>query len=225
MSVVYSYIRFSSRKQEQGDSVRRQASMGAAWMAKHPEHVLDETLKLQDLGKSAFRGANLDKDSGNLGKFVALAKDGKIPSGSILMLENLDRYTRLTFSKAIRAFCELVEAGVKVLVLESGQLIDKSNIDTEAVVYPVVANLLRSHEESDRKSRLLSAKWQAKRAKARADGTPVMRRGPCWLTWDGAKWQVKPGARKQSSSFTRGLATALDRRGYCKSYRTNTSHS
>lgn len=74
MATLYSYIRFSSKRQEQGDSVRRQTAMGEAWLRRHPEHTLDTSLRLSDLGVSAFRGKNLDKSKGDLGKFVALCK-------------------------------------------------------------------------------------------------------------------------------------------------------
>jgi hypothetical protein len=94
MAEVLSYIRFSSFPQERGDSIRRQTSLGDAWLNRHPQHTLDATLTLRDLGVSAFRGANLDKEKGDLGKFIHLPKTGRVPKGSILMLENLDRFSR-----------------------------------------------------------------------------------------------------------------------------------
>jgi hypothetical protein len=71
---------------------------------------------MRDLAVSGFRGANLDADKGDLGKFIALAKqaDSPIPPNSILALENLDRFSRLPPRKAYTIFCELVEAGVSV---------------------------------------------------------------------------------------------------------------
>jgi DNA invertase Pin-like site-specific DNA recombinase len=94
MATVYSYVRFSSKRQEQGDSLRRQKALGDAWLARRPEHHLDHTLRLRDLGVSAFRGKNLDKDKGDLGKFLVLVQEGRIAKGSIFMLENLDRFSR-----------------------------------------------------------------------------------------------------------------------------------
>ena len=134
MAKVYSYVRFSHRRQEGGDSVRRQLAMGEAWLQRHPEHTLDHTLSLADLGVSAFKGANLDPEKGDLGKFIALAKKGLIQRGSILLIERLDRFSRQQTRKAYRTFCELIETGIKVLTLDPEQLIDENNIDNMEVV-------------------------------------------------------------------------------------------
>ena len=198
MATVYSYIRFSSKIQEQGDSVRRQTSMGDAWMKRHPEHTLDTTLRLRDLGVSAFRGKNLNKDKGDLGKFIALAKDGKIPAGSILMLENLDRFSRQAPRKAYRLFCELVEAGVRVLTLNPEQLIDERNIDSMEVVLPVIISMQLGFQESAKKAERQVAAWAGKRQKAMEDGKPMTRRCRAWVSWDdkAGAWVIQPGARE-----------------------------
>ncbi len=198
MAKVYSYIRFSSKKQEQGDSVRRQVAMGAAWMKRHPKHTLDTTLRLRDLGVSAFRGKNLDKDKGDLGKFIQLARDGRIAPGSILMVENLDRFSRQPTRKAYRVFCELVEAGVSVLTLDPEQMIDESNIDNMEVVLPVIIKMQLGYEESNKKSGRIAQQWEARRQRAMKDKTPMGNRCPSWLRWDdkAGKWIEKPGAKK-----------------------------
>src|SRR5436305_1765840 len=54
---AFSYIRFSDRKQAKGDSLRRQLEWGPALCASKG-WALDDGLKLQDLGVSAFRGKN-----------------------------------------------------------------------------------------------------------------------------------------------------------------------
>ena len=168
MATVYSYIRFSSKKQERGDSIRRQVSMGEAWLKRHPEHTLDATLRLQDLGKSAFRGANLDKEKGDLGRFIHLVRAGKIPQGSILMLEKEDRFSRMGLSWAYPIFCELVHAGIRVLVLGPEFIFDNSNIDNLAVALPVVIKMILANEESLKKSQRQLATWTHKRKQAAA---------------------------------------------------------
>ena len=198
MATVYSYVRFSSDKQEQGDSVRRQVAAGAAWMARHPEHTLDTTLRLRDLGVSAFKGRNLDKDKGDLGKFIQLARDGRVAKGSILMLENLDRFSRQPTSKAYRIFTDLVEAGVKVLTLDPEQLIDDSNDSKMEVVLPVIIKMQLSYEESRKKSGRIADEWEQRRQRAAKDGTPMTRRCPVWLQWNekANDWAVKAGAKE-----------------------------
>lgn len=199
MALVYSYIRFSSKKQEQNDSVRRQVALGKAWIDAHPEHVLDEQLTLRDLGVSAFRGANLDSEKGALGAFIELAKkpNSPIPKGSILMIERLDRFSRQQTRKAYRTFCELIEAGVKVLVLEPTQLIDESNIDSMDTVIPLIVGLQIAYEQSREKRKRVGHAWKTKRENAEK-GKPMSKRCPSWLAWDESKesFAVQPQAKK-----------------------------
>lgn len=196
MATVFSYCRFSSKKQELGDSLRRQLALGQAWMKRYPEHQLDQSLRLRDLGISAFRGGNLDKSTGDLGKFIDLAKQGRIPPGSILMLENLDRFSRQPPRKAYQVFCELVEAGVKILTLDPEQLIDSSNIDDMSSTLTVIIKMQLSYEESRKKSERVGAYWKNARIRAAEDGTPFNSRRPSWLNWEDGVFTVKPGADK-----------------------------
>ena len=198
MATLYSYIRFSSKRQEQGDSVRRQTAMGEAWLRRHPEHTLDTSLRLSDLGVSAFRGKNLDKSKGDLGKFVALAQEGKVKRGSILMLEGWDRFSRMPPFKAARIFGDLVEAGVSVLTLSPEQLIDGDNIDNMEVVLPVIIGMQLAHEESRKKSQRNTAAWERLRQRATETGEPMNRSCPAWLKWDdkAKRWAVKDGATR-----------------------------
>ena len=53
MSTAYSYIRFSSTRQEEGDSLRRQIEAASKY-AEQNNLSLDTTLNLRDLGVSAF---------------------------------------------------------------------------------------------------------------------------------------------------------------------------
>jgi len=184
MATVFSYIRFSSKPQELGDSFRRQTRLRNSWLQRHPEHELDDSIRLRDLGTSAFRGKNLDKDKGDLGKFIELAKQGRIERGSILLLEKLDRFSRQPPSKAYRVFCELVETGITVQTLEPEQTIDENNIDNMEVIIPTIVYLQIAHEQSKDKSNRVGHAWKSKREQAREDNTPMNRRCPSWLKWD-----------------------------------------
>jgi DNA invertase Pin-like site-specific DNA recombinase len=207
MATVYSYIRFSSKKQEQGDSVRRQLRLGEEWMSKHPEHTLDTSLRLHDLGVSAFRGANLNSEIGALGAFIALAKQPSSPiaRGSILLIERLDRFSRQQTRKAYRVFTDLVEAGITVQTLDPPQEINESNLDDLHVVLPLILQMTISHEQSKEKSRRVGSAWDAKRRIAR-NGTPMSRRCPSWLRWDErtSRFAVTPDGQKAITHiFTR----------------------
>ena len=81
-SRAFSYIRFSSQKQQKGESFRRQAGF-AVEVCRENGWVLDESLTLNDLGVSAFRGANAKV--GALAEFLEAIRIGRVlraPSSS-----------------------------------------------------------------------------------------------------------------------------------------------
>jgi hypothetical protein len=63
MATAYSYLRLSSKRQEHGDSLRRQAEMRDRYLARHSEPTLSDEA-FEDRGISAFTGAN--SEQGNL---------------------------------------------------------------------------------------------------------------------------------------------------------------
>ena len=71
---AYSYKRFSTQAQAEGDSLRRQTAMAEAW-ADREGIPLDTELKLTDEGVSAYTGAN--RDVGALGAFLEAVKEGR----------------------------------------------------------------------------------------------------------------------------------------------------
>src|SRR6185312_15519911 len=95
---AYSYIRFSAKRQEAGDSVRRQNEL-AERAAREEGIPLDRTISLSDKGISAFRGRNWKK--GNLGKFIDLVDAAVICPGSVLIIERVNRLSRLPWMEQV----------------------------------------------------------------------------------------------------------------------------
>src|ERR1700720_2685472 len=97
--ICFSYIRFSSRPQAQGDSERRQLEI-APRVAQSKGWTLDETLNAQDLGLSGYKGSNLKTIEG----IIKAAEQGSIPQGSVCIVEALDRLTRIKLDDAYQLF-------------------------------------------------------------------------------------------------------------------------
>src|ERR1700716_3107328 len=76
----------SSDAQLKGDSQRRQLETTDKYIA---DNGLELVERLSDLGVSAFRGANVEY--GALGKFLQAVREGKVESGSYLIVEALGR--------------------------------------------------------------------------------------------------------------------------------------
>ncbi|MBO0111153.1 recombinase family protein, partial [Listeria monocytogenes] len=75
---AYSYMRFSSAAQREGDSLRRQLQAAKDWAAARPDVELDTTTR--DLGVSAYKGEH--RVRGALASFLKRIEQGDIPTGS-----------------------------------------------------------------------------------------------------------------------------------------------
>ncbi|WP_338754855.1 recombinase family protein [Ralstonia sp. RRA.1] len=177
--LAYSYIRFSTARQADGDSLRRQNAKAAEYAARKGLQ-LDESLTYRDLGVSAYDRSNVTK--GALGLFLAAVEAGKVPPGSFLLVEQLDRLSRADPMKAIDVIRTIVDGGVSIITLTDESVIDKSNASDLGVMLNAIVVMSRAHEESKRKSQMLSDFWQEKRVQR-----------PPVLTAECPRWlRVKP---------------------------------
>lgn len=176
---AYSYIRFSTPEQERGDSLRRQSEAAVRYAAVHGLE-LDEKLTFQDLGVSAFTGAN--EESGQLGDFLQAVHHGDIPKGSYLLVESLDRLSRQPPRKAVRVLERICEAGIRVVTLDDGREYTEETFNEDFISLLVALMVAaRAHEESAKKGRRVGAAWANKRDHARTDNKPLTALCPGWL--------------------------------------------
>lgn len=191
MAKVYSYSRWSSPEQSRGDSFRRQTEAANKWAASRGLE-LDAKLSFRDEGISAYRGTNAGEDTG-LGAFLFACRKGLIEPGSFLLVESLDRISRMVPRRAQRIIEDIVEAGVTVVTLSDNQEYTLERLDSDPTAFIISYMVaLRAHEESKTKGRRVAAAWEAKRAALRAgDPKRFSLRAPAWLrpSPDGG-WQV-----------------------------------
>lgn len=143
----YSYIRWSSEKQEKGSSYNRQLAY-AEKFAK--EHDL-ELVEIIDSGISAFKGKNAEQ--GELGRFMDAVEEGLIPRDSWLIVENLDRLSRQSPRKANRLFTDIIELGITIVTAMDNRVYDLETIDKHP--FELITSIMlfsRAHEESSIKS-------------------------------------------------------------------------
>jgi DNA invertase Pin-like site-specific DNA recombinase/uncharacterized coiled-coil protein SlyX len=175
---AYSYIRMSSKKQLHGDSLRRQLEATQRYVQANGL-VLDDDLR--DLGVSAYTSANVTE--GALGQFLSLVRESKIPSGSVLVVESLDRISRAKVLDAFDVFREIVRAGIKIHTLENGKTYTHGNInDNFSDLLICLGIMARANEESERKSERLGAMWDNKHRLAK-NGVPIGGLHPAWVEY------------------------------------------
>ena len=191
---AYSYKRFSTPAQAQGDSLRRQTAMAQAW-ADRRGVLLDTELNLTDEGISAYTGAN--RDVGSLGAFLSAVEEGTVPKGSWLLVESLDRLSREPAADASFEMQKIIRVGVTVVDLsDNGGLGREYNTDTlrsqDGLMHLIamVLSFARGNQESAVKGMRVAAKYAEKRRVFGSDQTltkPYTLRLPGWLRWDESK--------------------------------------
>lgn len=174
--LVISYLRFSTLEQQKGDSVRRQIEMRDHWAAEHGFIIAPEN-DLRDKGISAFRGKNTAV--GQLGNFLALVDQGKIPKGTILVIEALDRFSRNDVMKAHNLFTSILLKGITIWTLADNQEYN-SKSDMQKVMYSVML-FAAANEASKDKSRRVGKAWGQKKNKDARNLEVITKKIPAWL--------------------------------------------
>lgn len=156
---VFSYQRFSTPEQQEGDSIRRQTEARDRWLKQHPKYRLAE-LSLQDLGVSAFHGKNAKQ--GSLAVFLEAVERGIVRKGDALLIENLDRLSRQPIEESSEIFFGILKHGVEIITLSPEYHFTKQNIN-DGRVYIAMGELSRAHRESAVKSDRITAAWKSYR--------------------------------------------------------------
>lgn len=186
---AYSYLRFSTPDQIEGDSFRRQWDAAVAY-AEANNLDLDHELTFHDMGMPGFRGANAER--GKLRAFRNAVEDGRVGEGAYLLVEDFDRLSRMDPWDALPIFQEIINGGISIVTLKDGKVWNKESIrgNPFRLMEPLFA-MWNSHSESAKKSVRLSEVHEAKR-KRLIDGSELERpykHGPAWLRWNASAKQ------------------------------------
>lgn len=176
--VAFSYVRFSSLPQLEGDSRRRQRTLADDYAAEHDLQL--NPARFEDLGVSGFTGKHIR--GGALGKFLLAVRQKRILPGSTLLVEGFDRLGRGKVTEQLELLLEIVKAGIRVITLADGQVYDKAALDKDpGKLYSTLGFMWRAHEESAMKSFRVREAWQRKREEALKRGKRLTKRCPAWL--------------------------------------------
>lgn len=179
-AVAYSYVRFSTVKQELGDSLRRQVEACEKYCREHNLEL--HPVSYRDLGVSAFKKKNIE--SGALAAFIDAVRTGKVAKGSYLVIEQFDRMSRADTDVALKLLLDLVHSGIRVVTLVDEKVWDKAAVKDIGNLILAIVFMSRANNESSMKAGRLSAVWGKKKKEA-ADGTArriVTSECPRWLT-------------------------------------------
>lgn len=139
----YLYTRVSSLKQvEDKNGLQRQSDLVTKWLRQHPEVQLDTEFTFKDAGKSAFKARHIEKGA-SLSKFLAAVESGLIQTPCYLLIEHLDRITRLPPTEAReRVVTPLMKAGVTIVTVSDGLTYSLATVDNRDGTTPHIDMLL-----------------------------------------------------------------------------------
>jgi hypothetical protein len=164
MNIAYSYGRFSSAAQEFGHSRKRQSDSAVQWCAANG-YVLSDR-KFFDKGKSGYYGENF-KEDGALRQFIKLHEEGEVEKNAVLIIDSVDRFSRLPVNISGHHFLSVINAGIGLVFSGSndkrvitGELIAKE----EWLLHSIIGELKRAHGESSEKSRKVKASLNEKKS-------------------------------------------------------------
>ncbi|MFM4943767.1 recombinase family protein [Aeromonas bivalvium] len=188
---MYSYIRWSSDRQELGTTLQRQ-------MAGAKEFAIQQGLELVeviDAGVSAFKGKNTTV--GKLGDFIAAVEAKVIPSDSWLYVENLDRLTRQQVTTAQELFLKLLRLGLTVVTGMDKRVYTNESVNenpTELMLSILLFS--RANEESKAKQARTIGNMEAL-IERHKKGEPVNIKSagkhPFWVDDSGSQYEaIKP---------------------------------
>lgn len=155
-----------------------------AWCEQHGREL--DPLSLRDAGVSAFRGKN--RAGGALGRFLDLAKKGELGANPVLLIEDLDRFSRAAPLETVESvITDVVRAGVTVVSLRDGLEIGRTTLtDDPGTWFRLLAGVIGAHDHSRKLSERVTSARRSELRAMRAGETRRTNTKPFWLDWDEA---------------------------------------
>lgn len=211
--ILYPYIRFSSEQQSKGSSLDRQFNSISDY-AKANGYTINNSLKLQDLGLSAYKADHIKK--GSLGKFLLAIEAGEIEQDgtAYLCIEEIDRLSRQSIDDAYQVFRSILKANINVITLMDNKVFTKDSLnDLMSILYTSMM-MAKANAESAIKSERILGSFDTKINKLK-DGKKIQFAGmfPGWIE--------NKGTRKETNFVINNKAKIVQRA--FKMYITGTS--
>jgi DNA invertase Pin-like site-specific DNA recombinase len=184
--LAFSYQRVSSPKQtEEGRTgLSRQADAFLAFCQNHG--LAPNSDPLVDRGVSAFHGRHRSK--GALGAFIAAAEAGSIPPGTVLVVEDLDRFSRETASHAEGLLLALFGQQLALGIVRDNVVVDRARYDTDlGLRVMLLTRRDAAHDYSKKLSGRITDVWKRRQQAWQQHRRRYLGKGsrPFWLSDDG----------------------------------------
>jgi DNA invertase Pin-like site-specific DNA recombinase len=128
--------------------------------------------------------------------FLVAVEEGRIPKGSVLIVEGLDRLSRAEPIQAQAQLAQIINAGITVVTASDGREYNRERLKAQPMdlVYSLLV-MIRAHEESDTKSKRVKAAIR-RQCQGWVAGTwrGVVRNGkdPQWVRLENGRFELVP---------------------------------
>ena len=182
MKKAYSYARFSSHGQADGTTLDRQLEKAHQYAALH--HLdLDTTLIPPDPARSGFKAEHIAL--GNFKLIFKYIKDKKIKPGDSLLIEEIDRASRLPLSIGQKIIGQLLEKGISIHCVATNEVWHPGDQDSLDKVLVLAVRLDSAHKYSQNLSYRLGHAWKDRRENLSIGKIKKLTaRCPTWLNWN-----------------------------------------
>ena len=175
---AYSYLRISTDIQKSGDGIRRQLEASEKYANDRGYELVES---ISDIGVSSFHSQN--SKEGAFADFLAAIERKVVASGSVLIVESLDRLSRDGAAKAFVQFANILSNGITIVTLLDKKEYTEKNINSDmGMLFTSLGIMIRANEESATKSKRIKAAWHIKRENIAVK--KLTRRMPAWLDLD-----------------------------------------
>lgn len=186
---AYIYGRVSKIEQaEKGEGIGRQLDRASSFIQdinfrlerdNQPTYVIASDFII-DKGLSAYYGLNTQENAG-LGAFIKAVESNEIYAKSLLVVEAVDRISRLPAKESRKIFEQLADLKIDVAIIKFGLIIrHDENFDLGTDLLLTAAFHL-AHLESEQKSQRIRATFDRKRAKEKEGGAKRTSVCPAWM--------------------------------------------
>lgn len=199
MAKAYAYIRWSTDKQAEGDSLVRQTTGLDGFTSKYPQVEIKRSYV--DEGVSSFSGKN--RLTGELAQMIQDISTGQIQPGDYIVCESIDRLTREGWEVATDLIRGFVKKGIHLFTTFDNRLYTSSRIE-DFLMIGLIAE--RAKNESETKSIRIKEAW--KRRTANKEKTLFKHIAPFGLKVVDGAYQVDKKAQDEIKELLEIMATS-----------------
>ena len=164
LAVSYQRVSTNAQGEEDRSGFSRQDEALAGWCRINPEYEV-RVIKEMISGKKNVK-------SGLLGQFLKDAQKGKVPPGTVLVVETWSRLSRGDMADCMQLMLDIFNAGLGVSFCDWGSQILRSFDETGGTVFQIVGAAQRSHGEwLEKQARTVGARqWRRNEIAQNASG-------------------------------------------------------